>query len=320
MIGSAGLKSYLRRLLSVPALGVPVSAALRALGAEHLSRRVAGVCAHVPRTVVLPLPRDDGRRRRRVRMWSARGGDAIVRGMWWQGWESFEKPLPDLWLAFAENAKVVFDVGANTGFYSLLAASASSAAAVHAFEPFPPAHRWLAANVGLNRLADQISIVQAAVGDQDGLADLYVPGDDGRCVETGCSLSRGFRQDFVSAVRVAVCSLDSYAGHCCCGPVDLLKIDVESQEHRVLVGAERLIRESRPMIVIEVLKRSDSEAIEKIRCKHGYVPMRLRRDFVVTCDRVQPDGEAMNQILCPEERVLAAVEVVQSRGYRVQRA
>ncbi|NWG12613.1 MAG: FkbM family methyltransferase [Acidobacteria bacterium] len=318
MVGVAGLRSVVRCLLAIRALGVPASVALRALGAEHLSRRVSRICKHVPKTVVLPLPRERGRGGRRVRMYSASGRDGVARSMWWEGWAGFEKPLPDLWLAFAENAKVVFDVGANTGFYSLLAASASSAAVVYAFEPFPPAHRWLAANVGLNRMADRIRIVPAAVSDTDGETELYVPGDDKGFVETGCSLSRAFRQDFASAVRVAVCTLDSYADRCCCGPVDLIKIDVESQEHRVLAGAERLVRECRPMIAIEVLKRGDCEALEKIRCKHGYVPLRLRRDVILKCDHVQADGQAMNQILCPEERVVATVEVVQSRGYRVE--
>ena len=46
-----------------------------------------------------------------------------------------EEHLLDAWRGFARDAKVVFDVGANGGIYSLAALDAQPAAAVHAFEP-----------------------------------------------------------------------------------------------------------------------------------------------------------------------------------------
>ena len=63
-----------------------------------------------------------------------------------------------------------FDVGANIGVYSLIAAAQSRASRVFAFEPHPYTFSLLEDNVRLNRLQNQISGYQRALSDQDGTA------------------------------------------------------------------------------------------------------------------------------------------------------
>ena len=54
----------------------------------------------------------------------------------------------------AEGSRIVFDIGANIGWYALNLAKRSPDALVHAFEPLPDTFRSLCANVELNGLSN----------------------------------------------------------------------------------------------------------------------------------------------------------------------
>ena len=69
-------------------------------------------------------------------MFGLNGNDQIVRAVRDGGWRAFECPLPDVYCLFARRSTgQVYDVGANTGFYSLVAVTANRGVTVHAFEP-----------------------------------------------------------------------------------------------------------------------------------------------------------------------------------------
>jgi FkbM family methyltransferase len=148
--------------------------------------------------------------------------------------------------------KDVWDIGANVGIVSLLCAR-HGATRVVAFEP---------AGVNVARLEDhrqanphlalRIEVIPAAVSDVDGEAELLA-GDaaaEGQIISRGVQLwldpYRGAR-----AVTVKTIRLDSVLGEGRPGP-GLLKIDVEGAEVLVLASAKRLLRDSRPAIVLEV--------------------------------------------------------------------
>jgi len=86
------------------------------------------------------------------RFWmdSCGGRDQVARQISAQGWRAYEAPLPTLIEAWCSRLQAVFlDIGANTGFYSLLAAT-SGARHVHAFEPVTEIADVLKANVVLS--------------------------------------------------------------------------------------------------------------------------------------------------------------------------
>ena len=67
------------------------------------------------------------------------------------------------------------DVGANTGFYSLLAARIRPDVQIVAVEPYPPIVRLLERNIALNGFTARIEVVRKALGDSTGIAELFVP-------------------------------------------------------------------------------------------------------------------------------------------------
>src|SRR5690606_26973034 len=94
--------------------------------------------------------------------------DASGRALFWRGlrgeWEAETIPV---FQEFARHAKVILDIGANTGVYSLLACSVSDAAKVHSFEPVPRVYELLLRNVEVNNFAGRCEPHAVAISNQD---------------------------------------------------------------------------------------------------------------------------------------------------------
>lgn len=259
----------------------------------------------MPETVQVRMPPVGGRPAQAFRMYTRGGADQIARDLLRHGWHGFERPVPDVFARCVSSTDgVVVDVGANTGFYSLVATQASPAAGVHAFEPYPAATGCLRENLRLNgRADDRVVLVEEAVSDEVGEAALYVPDPSHGLVETSCSLNSGFKERVVDELRVPVVTLDAYFDALGRPGVGVVKIDVESLEHRVLEGSRRLLAEERPLVFLEVLPSGDPEALEGIRRAHDYVVVRLRPESYVVATGVAYDEHGWNQALVPSEGV-----------------
>ena len=139
-------------------------------------------------TVCLP----DGRR---VKMRRRDDRDQVAAQVAREGYNSFETPLPAVLVQLAASTGgTIFDVGANTGYYSLLAATVS-AGPVIAFEPNPTVRPLLAANLDLNGAGRRVTVEARAVGCENGVLPLYLPPPTARLVETSASLNRDFKDE-----------------------------------------------------------------------------------------------------------------------------
>jgi FkbM family methyltransferase len=165
--------------------------------------------------------------------------EMLQRQFYFFGTYFLEEDILSCWEATAVGAKVVFDVGANAGIYSLAALAVQPDAIVHAFEPTPEIAARLRAAATLNGL-DNLSIHQVAVLSQDGQATLKrFRGELG--TNEGMNFVSQRTNDSEGESVQAVC-LDRFCGDRSIARVDLLKLDVQGHEYSVLQGAERLIR------------------------------------------------------------------------------
>jgi FkbM family methyltransferase len=128
-------------------------------------------------------------------------------------------------LHFLRPGDVFYDVGANIGSYTLLAAAAG--AEVQAFEPSPATAARLRRNVELNGIADRVAVHECALGAQDGVVEFSQGADT-----TNHVLADG--EDRGAADRVAIRRFDE--GFRPDRP-GFIKIDVEGFEEQVLAGA-----------------------------------------------------------------------------------
>lgn len=134
---------------------------------------------------------------------------------------------------------VVYDVGANVGFYTLLASVlVGPSGCVVAFEPFNANLHYLRRHLELNS-AENVQVVSAAVTATGGDVT-FEPGSN----RTTGRVSRSGR------LQVRGMSLDSGCRGGRFPPPSVIKIDVEGGEADVLRGAKDILKAHRPVIFL----------------------------------------------------------------------
>lgn len=135
---------------------------------------------------------------------------------------------------------VVYDVGANIGWFSMLAArKVGPQGSVFAFEPSLANAFYLRMNAATNGLVNVIT-VPAAAGSGGGWGRFSEESSlEGRLSNDGESL-------------VPLVSLDEWPEAVGSKPPALLKIDVEGGEGDVLRGMETLLRTAKPVLIVEL--------------------------------------------------------------------
>jgi FkbM family methyltransferase len=169
----------------------------------------------------------------------------------------------------------VYDAGAHLGFFTLaLARLAGAGGRVYAFEPLPENARRLRENLELNpAAAGTVTMVEAAVADSAGRARFRWRGD---------SSQAGLAASGESAeVEVECITLDEFAWSANARVPELIKLDVEGAEGRVLAGARRVLREARPVWLIEVHNPGAAQAVwEELRqANYALAALDRRRSF-----------------------------------------
>lgn len=142
---------------------------------------------------------------------------------------------------------VACDVGANKGSY--LYWMSRWAGKVVAFEPQPGLADYLSRacrSLGLSN----VTVERSGVSDVSGTRNLYVPSENSPEASLVCHAD-------ARSIPISVVALDDYFGPA--ERVALLKIDVEGGELDVLKGAERILRQHRPVLLLECEQRHLSQ-------------------------------------------------------------
>lgn len=164
----------------------------------------------------------------------------LQRNFYFFGTYFLEQRVLSRWIHLAESARVVFDVGANAGIYSLAAASSNADSRVYAFEPTPAIADYFQSTVSRNELSNRIEILNCAVSRDAGCAYLNLFTGENNDNEGMNFISAGARAP--SSVSVSTVSIDSFCRERKIIFIDLIKIDVQGHEPDVLAGAQDLIK------------------------------------------------------------------------------
>lgn len=183
----------------------------------------------IPRTAVVPILQG----RLRGKKWVVGSSN---HGCWFGSYE-YEKQR-----AFQRAIKpgdVVYDIGANVGFYTLLSSVLTGdQGRVYAFEPLPRNLRDLREHIEINGIVN-CRVIEAAVAQEDGEA----------CFDPSLNRSQG-RLSASGTILVRTVALDSLLRQTSISPPSLMKIDIEGAEVECLRGAARTITSSRPIIFL----------------------------------------------------------------------
>jgi len=141
-----------------------------------------------------------------------------------------------------EAGDVVIDVGANVGYYTLIAAKlVGPQGRVYAFEPDPTAFALLTTNIELNGYTNVVAINEA-LGSEPGELELFLSRTnhgDHRLYDPG---------DDRVAVTVKVTTLDAALADV--HGIDLIKIDTQGAECSILEGASAVLQRERDAGII----------------------------------------------------------------------
>lgn len=140
----------------------------------------------------------------------------------------------------------ILDVGAHWGAFTLAALKkAGAAGSVICIEASGPVIRVLRENICLNNIVSQVTVVNAACGDANGTIPMLTTGAGGADYFVVPSESR---PDVITVAQVtadSVCEQYQFSPH-------LVKIDVEGFEEEVVKGAKKMLRNSRPIVFLEL--------------------------------------------------------------------
>lgn len=231
----------------------------------------------------------------------------VTKQLFWNGPEKFE--YTPIFSELVGRCTTFVDIGANTGYYSLLAAHANPSVIVHAFEPASGPFHFLEQNVALNRLQSRVIVHAVALSSQKGEVEFFeILNPSETFARYNLSGVGGLKKTHTTqenSVRkiVRAEALDDYSRSLNLKAIDLIKIDTEGTENLVLEGAAAVIQEHRPIIICETLFNKIEVELEIIMKAHGYsfynhVNGALRRtetlrrsadDGVSDCFFVHPD-------------------------------
>lgn len=156
-----------------------------------------------------------------------------------------------------EKGDIVFDLGANIGMFSCVAAA--KAKQVFAFEPTPETAKFCRRNA---ELYDNFEVIEAAVSNKNGKCDFIVNDLSGDNVNTGSNTMFAERLKG-NKITVKMVSLDSFVEENNIERVDFIKADIEGAERYMLEGAKEILRKYAPKLSLCTYHLPDDPEVMK---------------------------------------------------------
>jgi FkbM family methyltransferase len=196
---------------------------------------------------------------------SSVGHELIVKGI-------YEPRTSILFSLVVKEGDIVVDLGANIGYYTLLASKkVGKSGRVYSFEPEPENYKLLLKNLKLNNACNVIPL-QKAVLNREGTIKLYL--DKGNPEgHTIIPLSPNSSKRFIEVECIV---LDKYfKGR----KIDVIKMDVEGAEYLVLLGMTKLIDENKTVSLF--VEFSPNHVKRTGHNPSGFIDMLLNLNFEI---------------------------------------
>jgi FkbM family methyltransferase len=231
--------------------------------------------------------------------WLLNPADSVQRDVFWYG----VKDVFEIFhiKRFIKPGDIVFDVGANFGYYSIkLAALLEGNCKVYAFEPCPPNFQRLSHNVNKNNLGRCVFPFELGFSDVIGNTTMsQTPGNSGGTYVTPNSHEGGIQLQ----------TIDHFCRAHNITRIDFMKIDVEGLEPLVLKGAIPYFDKLRelPVILIELnpecLQRAGFCVDDILRTlgRYNYTFHVARRKELVLMKNLPVEGQLVNAFCLPRK-------------------
>jgi FkbM family methyltransferase len=212
----------------------------------------------------------------------------------------------DAWfLACAYNAQILFDVGAHMGHNALLALGLAGVKRIVLVEANPAALSLAADNLIQNRLVSNVSFVPSFASDaEDQKITFWTTGAGAAgSMYDKHAVTAATRGDHFEVPTTTVDAISEYFGLV----PDLVKIDVESAEAKVLGGSRKLAAKKKTRFMVEVHSNPDLPMLTNAQlmiswCESaGYKPWYLRDHVELTTPQQLADRGRCHIMLQPAD-------------------
>lgn len=149
-----------------------------------------------------------------------------------------------------EEDDVFYDVGANTGLYSLFAAKKCSE--VVSFEPYPPNTKVFRKDISRNGLSN-VELYEIALSDSNGKITFSQPAEE----DIGYGSSSIVNKETENSIEVPTKTGDNLISENNLSPPTVIKIDVEGSEPLVIDGLEESLSKSNCKLIYCEVHLSD---------------------------------------------------------------
>lgn len=195
---------------------------------------------------------------------------------YWLG--TYEAELQAATKNLVDPGDIVYDIGANIGFMTLLFAKRTGPNGhVYAFEALPTNIDRLIHNVKINDFQDRITVIQAAVLDHSGESELLIGPSTGMGKVIG-SAGRS-SVEYQESIRVEGLSIDDFVGNSGIPLPNIIKIDIEGGEVLALPGMINLLREQQPVLVIELHGPEAAQITWELLTQEHYKICKMAPDY-----------------------------------------
>ena len=180
-------------------------------------------------------------------------------------WEVFVEEV----YRFSMRPKVVVDVGAHIGIFTLYVKKVFPKSQVIAIEPCPLSFRLLKLNIRINNLSD-IIVVPCALSSSRGYITLYSGLGWREASTTKLEFATHFAEYGKTTLKVSTTTLDDLARSICVTSIDLIKIDVEGAELDVLKGGGKTLTRTKELVIAAYHTPTEADEIEVFLRGHGF--------------------------------------------------
>ena len=207
--------------------------------------------------------------------------------MWHGGWQRRE--IDQAIAVLAASGRLVpdaefVDVGANIGTHTVYAMRTGRFGRAVAFEPEPKNARLLRMNIEANGLAERVTVIEKAAGEQEGAATLYLHPRNKGAHAIGSPPS----DDGLDRLEVPVVRVEAMLGDLglTAAQIGLVWIDAEGHEPQIIRGLGRLLDERVPLAFEFAPHRYDPAA------RRGLIDLLAARYTTLHSLNASPDHRA----------------------------
>ncbi len=232
----------------------------------------------------------------------------ITHVLYYGGCENYE--YASIFKKLITKCEVFFDIGTNTGFYTILGCKANKKLKVTCFEPAIGSLYYLSQSIESNHISDRVKIEPIALSDSSGTIEFNdvtnhkyknlkynLAGESSTSqIQTG----RPFNKYTVNCI-----TLNDYIEQNQSNKIDLIKIDTEGTEDLILKNASKVLINDKPIIICETLYNRIESNLDELMKEYGYnfynhypnglvkveTIKRKNDDDVRNCFFVHPDKE-----------------------------